>query len=130
MTDVDQTHEDIAACDRALNELVSAIVAHDADRAARPRPDGERFKLVPFKAVADLDRMGFEALTKDPVRAALREGVKRIGREIHRLGGGTGGMLDSLAKVVDLDPANAGRRGAIMDSAFNGIGTGDDRWWS
>lgn len=129
MTDVEQIHTDIEACDRALHELVSAIIVHDAAREAKRMPTGE-IRLTPFRELTDLDRAAFRAMTTDPVRNALREGIKKLGREIHRLGGGTGSMLDSLDKVAGMDAANAGRRAVIMDSAWNGTGAGDDRWWS
>jgi hypothetical protein len=42
-------------------------------------------------------RRAFDDLVRDPIRHSLRQGVKRIGRELHRLGG-----LDAMSRPASL----------------------------
>lgn len=130
-TDTDSA--DLAACEQALRELVTAIVDHDASRL--PRSSGSikatPFRMVPIESLT-LDRIAVKEILADPVRGALRQAVRRMGRELYRLKGSTDAMIFSYDKVADMDDdeAKGARRAAIMDSAWNGIGEGDDRWWS
>ena len=128
MTEAEQIAADVAACERALDLLLRAIIRHDEERAAA-RVGPPVIRLFSFEGI-DLTRLSFESLTDDPVRQALRRGVKAIGQELYRLGGGTGAMLQSLYRVCDLDPVTEGHRLSITDHAWDGIGSGPDRWWA
>lgn len=119
--------DDLATCRRALDELVSAIIRHDRERSERRISD--RIEIVSFKALMDTERMNFRSVTTNPVRAALRLGVRKLAQEVYSIGG-MGAVHDAFERVTDMDAANEGRRMSIMDSAFNGVGSGDDRWWS
>ncbi len=129
MTTEDTNKADLATCDRAITELLDAILAHDAARAAA-QPQGGPFKIKTFDSSKGLDRLEFEALTGDPVRYALREGLRRVGAEVYRLGGSTEAMRECLERLCEKDREHGGRRGSILDAAWNGIGEGSDRWWS
>lgn len=118
---------DLAMCRRALDELVTAIVRHDQERSGKRMV--ERIEIVPFSKLTDPDWMAVHAVTTNPVRAAMRLGVRRVAQVIYGLGG-MDALHDAMERVSAMDAANEGRRIAIMDSAFNGVGAGDDRWWS
>lgn len=128
MTEAEQIAADVATCERALDLLLRAIIRHDDERAAA-RVGPPPIRLFAFEGI-DVTRLGFEALTGDPVRHALRRGVRGIGRELYRLGGTTEAMLRSLYRVCDLDPVAEGRRLSITDHAWDGIGADNDRWWA
>lgn len=130
MNDTQEIHADIEACDRALDELLRAIVSYDLDAEAQLRRQALLRSLGREDGRTDVDRARFRSLMTDPVRGPMRDGLKRIGAEIHRLSGGANGMLDSFDRVCDLDPAHGGRRAAILNASWNGVGSGDDRWWS
>ncbi|AWB26202.1 hypothetical protein DA075_35630 (plasmid) [Methylobacterium currus] len=124
------TSPDVRAAELALDKLLSAIIAHDATRDQEPRGP---IKATPFWFVslddAALAQAAFDELVRDPIHYALRHGVKRLGRELHRLGG-LDAMSAAIDRVADMDPRHSGRRVSIMDSAWNGIGEGSARWWS
>lgn len=125
-----RTSPDVRSAEAALDKLLSAIIAHDT---ARDREACGPIKATAFRFVslddAALAQAAFDDLVRDPIRYSLRQGVKRLGRELHRLGG-LDAMSAAIERVADMDPRHAGRRGSIMDSAWNGIGEGTARWWS
>lgn len=114
----------IAACNRALCELLNAMITFDQDA------DAQRRRWALAEAVGrSFDGTEVRTLVTDPVRGSMRSGVKAFGRELHRLGG-LDAMLASLETVASADEDNYGRRGMIIDSAWNGIGDDEGRWWS
>ncbi len=125
-----RTNPDVRSAEAALDKLLSAIIAHDAvrDREARGPIKATPFRFVSLDDAA-LAQAAFDDLVRDPIRYSLRQGVKRLGRELHRLGG-LDAMSRAIDRVADMDPRHSGRRISIMDSAWNGIGEGAARWWS
>lgn len=125
-----RTNPDVCAAELALDKLLSAIITHDAAQDQEPRGP---IKATPFRFVslddAALAQAAFDELVRDPIHYALRQGVKRLGRELHRLGG-LDAMGAAIERVADMDLRHSGRRMSIMDSAWNGVGEGSARWWS
>lgn len=123
----------LTAIEDALHALVTAIGDHDAAqfeaRASRP-PEPLEIIAIDDITLEGIEDSRLKGIVKDPVRYALRAALKETGRDMFKVVGSTDAMLDALHRVADRDPVNAGRRGAIMDSAWNGLGEGNDRWWS
>lgn len=123
----------LAAMEDALHALITAIGDHDAARfEARRSGPQEPLECIMLDDLTlesvEIDRL--RGIASNPVRCALRGAVKDIGRDLFRAAGNTDAMLEVLHRVANRDPVNAGRRGAIIDSAWNGLGEGTDRWWS
>jgi hypothetical protein len=113
------------ALDRVLTELIEI-------RALEPvSPVKGRFvqeltrELLPTRLQSDA-----RALAKSPVPAALKQAVRTLGNVAFEEVGSVLAMRALAERVCALDQGNYGRRIAIADSAWNGIGSGEYRWWS
>jgi hypothetical protein len=121
----------LAELERALDEVVSAIVAYrqsPPDQVARAL-SGKDNKMRATDA-AVLAETGFEvlraiSLAGSPVEKGLKHSIRELGMLIHALVGDDG-MHEVAERVCGLDDANWSRRMAPLDSAWNGIG----RWVS
>jgi hypothetical protein len=124
-----QIHADIEACDRALDALLSAIINNP------PPASQEPIRSTPIrwqdpKAIPPRGSVNLPLLIRDPIGTACRAEIRRIGVELFRLTGSTGAMRKVAERVAERDPSKEGRRASIIDSAWNGIGEGNNRWWS
>ncbi len=121
-----QTDEQkLQAIEDALDAVLTAIHEHDAQR-----PKGA-LKAITLAEIMQRNVDGdVEELTKDPVGAALRHAVWRLGKKLHGIFGRTSGMSDVLERVASRDPANYGTRVYLMDKRWEGIGHGNDVWLS
>jgi hypothetical protein len=116
--------DEIRRIEQSLDALLSAIDQHDAwcDRA------GVRPKLRPIDA-EDLIATEFspvEELLNRPVPAALRGGIKELGRRLFDLGGTKlmGQVCDRVAEMG----GSWDKRMTILDARWDGIGNQKDRW--
>lgn len=121
------------AIDDALDAVLVAILAHEerrrAEAPAAPLSATPLHWHRDFAEIPTRDESEVTALAADPVGAALRQAVRRLGQRLHA-DGGTAAMRLSADRVADRDPAHAGRRASIMDHAWNAVGTDRGRWWS
>ncbi|MBK3397643.1 MULTISPECIES: hypothetical protein [Methylobacterium] len=124
--------DQLPAIDKALDTLLSAIIAHDAKRDAQPSETPLRANFVSFDDLASFPprQADLGEMLADPIRYGLRETVIHLGRQIFRLSGSTDAMRDALERVAEMDPRHYGYRATIMDKAWDGIGDDKDRWWS
>lgn len=133
MSETRERPSTLPAIEDALHALVTAIGDHDAAQfEARASGPQEPLRAI---MLGDITMESIEAdrlrgIVRDPIRYALRVTLKGIGRDLFKVVGSTDAMLESLHRVADRDPVNAGRRGAIIDAAWNGLGDDGDRWWS
>ncbi|MHC2086461.1 hypothetical protein [Methylobacterium sp. CM6244] len=110
------------------------MLVHLAQHAST-RPSGA-FEAIPLRWHRDIASMPtreeseITALASDPIGAACRQAVRRLGQRLYDMRGSTEAMREVIDRAADHDPAHAGQRASIMDSAWNGIGEGSDRWWS
>ena len=116
--------------ERALDALLTAMVN---DEAQRPKPpmDGISAKVLDLKGpVPTRSEIEVTQLLREPVYAACRMAVRRLGEQAFTITGGTDGMRDVAERVADRTPALYGRRLSIMDGAWDGVGSDADRWWA
>lgn len=116
--------------ERALDALLTAMVN---DEAQRPKPpmDGISAKVLDLKGpVPTRSEIEVTQLLREPVYAACRIAVRRLGEQAFIVTGGTDGMRDVAERVADRIPALYGRRLSIMDGAWDGVGSDADRWWA
>jgi hypothetical protein len=115
----------LQAIEDALDAVLTAIHKHDAER-----PKGGPLKAYTWAEIADrgLVDSDVEELSEDPVGAALRQAVWRLGKKLYAVLGETRAMSGVLERVASRDPANYGKRVSIMDNRWEGIGKGNDVW--
>lgn len=121
----------------ALDVLLRAAIAH-----GRQKPPAEPeltwhgdikatlFRYRDPKTIPTRRQSEVTDLFDDPVGAALRQAVRRIGEHLYALAGNTGLMHEVIDCAAARDPAHEGWRGTVMDHAWNGIGHGADLWCS
>ena len=103
--------------------MTNKTPAHDAQAAAN---------LATIEAVLDsmLDHIIRRPLPiADPVRRVLFEDVSGLGEGLFEIGG-TDLMRATCRKVAEIAPHQTGRRLAICNRIWNGIGAGRDVWWA
>lgn len=124
------TDPGLAALKTAMDALLAVIVAEDG----KPRaPElGPKFKLVPLRDIVMVTPLQADVsdLVRSPVSSACRQAVGRIGKLVHAITGSVAGMAEVAERVAGMDPPKHGHRLSIIGGAWNGIGSGDDRWWS
>ncbi len=124
------TTSEIARIERALGTLLTAMVE---DEARWPEPALFHIRATPFdpsKPVRSRAEVEVGQLLQEPVYFACRLAVRRLGERLHAVAGGTNGMRHIADRVADTSPAEGGRLLSMMDSAWDGIGSDADRWWS
>jgi hypothetical protein len=108
--------------ERALDEVVTALGDHRTKSAGRPTLsfwDGDDEAVIQARLIA-----------KDPVEYALKSMMTSICQLLFDALGSTGSVYEVAERVCDRDPKNWSRRMSPIDSAFDGIGRGDDMWAS
>ena len=119
--------EDIA---RALDALLVAMMEDEAkDAPVQLTALSARFANlsgpIPTRAEMELTQ-----LLRQPVYFALRMAVRRLGERVFTVTGSTDGMREVADRIADMASKQSGRRLAMMDSAWDGVGSDSDRWWS
>jgi hypothetical protein len=103
----------------AIDKLLTAVLR---ERAARP-PESSRafeFSATPTEALIE----------NDTVEIACLLAIERLGQSLFDAVGSTDEMRKSLDRICDRHPESSGRRTAILDAWWNGVGSDKDRWWS
>ena len=120
--------KDTTRTEHALDVLLRAVIEHDAKRPPT-RPLTATPFVMPDRAMTRAE-VGVAALLADPIGAALRQSVWRLGLHLFDAIGSTDGMHEVLDRIADLDPARSGERASIMNHAWDGVGSETDRWRS
>jgi hypothetical protein len=117
------------AIEAALDALLTAAIT--ADGQPRHRPDrgpvsagvlaGEIVERVATWTQAQREA---NALLDRPVAEACRRSIRLLGKRLFEIGG-LPLMQDVLYRVAEMDRRAEGRRIAIMDHRWDGIGRGD-----
>ena len=118
--------------ENALDELVTAIIEHDAKwaKSAQVHTPAIAERPVAKLMVRTADNVDPASLVGDPVGEALRQTVRDLGGELFRLLGSTKAMRAVLERVAGRDQRRYRQRLNVMDKTWNGIGSDHDLWTS
>lgn len=121
---------DPTEAERALDVLLRFVIEHPS--AGKPS-ESATIAATPFvwrdpSSFPTRAEREVTALLRDPVGAACRQGIRRIGEHLFKTLGGTAGMSTAAENAAAMDLAHYGRRASILDHAWDGIGTDAD-WW-
>ena len=115
----------VAQVEDALDLLLTAIIEHDREQAAKRKP---LFVLRSLDLSTEF--LPGEMFLADPVGRSLREGVRQLGLCLFALSLSIDAMGESCERVSSRDPSHSDYRSMIMDKRWSGIGEGNNRWWS
>ena len=121
---------EIARIERALAALLTAMIK---DEARWPEPALFHIKARPYdpsKVVRTRAEMEVGQLLQEPVYFACRVAVRRLGERLHAVAGGTDGMRTAAYRVADVHPVKGAPILTMLESAWDGVGSDSDRWWS
>ncbi len=125
------TFEDIERIVFALDDLLNEIVKRTQTRPATPgKPTATPFKFRKVDELASREDAEVSEILDDPLGAACRHSIRRLGEHLYELTKSTDSMSDVLERVADRDPSRYSLRATIIDKSWNGIGAGQVRWWS
>ena len=129
MPDIDQMGASVEDMERALNCLLSKIVAlretpSCEENAAfeqafhlRSGPERHHFKIE------------MDMIIRSPVEGALRLAVRSIGEELFKVLKGPVQMMRLARRVCSEDESNWSNRMTIIDAAWQGIGSDRAGHW-
>ena len=123
---------DTSAVERALDLTLAALLEHRARQERQHQAQDlspARFVLLALRKPPTRAESALQALLRDPVAHALGTALSDLGRHLFSLTGSVEGMRAVCDRVADLDPERASHRISILDAAWDGIGSGDERWW-
>ena len=127
---------DLESLERALDALLTAIITEDWKvREAAAGPANIVAAAVTAESLERAGRMtrldlDVADLVRNPVRAACRQAVRRIGERLFKVCGTISGMSQVAERVAAWDPPQYGMRAAIIDHAWDGVGEGTNRWFA
>ncbi len=125
------TFEDIERIVFALDDFVEEIVKRTQTRpASAGKLTAKPIKFRSLDELASREDAEVNEILDDPVGAACRHSIRRLGEHLYEIARDTDTMSDVLERVADRDPSRYSLRATIIDKAWNGIGAGQDRWWS
>ncbi len=125
------TFEEIERIVFALDDLVEEIVKRIQTRPTnRSQITTTPIKIRTLDDLASREDAEVSEILDDPVGASCRHSIRRLGEHLYELARDTDAMSDVLERVADRDPSRYSLRATIIDKAWNGIGAGQDRWWS
>ena len=125
------TVEEIECIVFALDDLLNEIVKRTQTRPATPSQlTATPFKFRKVDELASREDAEVSEILDDPVGAACRHSIRRLGEHLYEIARDTDTMSDVLERVADRDPSRYSLRATIIDKSWNGIGAGQDRWWS
>jgi hypothetical protein len=116
--------------ENALDALVRKAAVLDTIRcereiAARVARGGYRFQMVRFQDI-EMGPSGAEfrdaLLITDPVEAAYRLGIRRVGEMLYARLGSEQAMIPTWQRVARLDRKRAGQRVTIIDQSWDEVG--------
>lgn len=117
----------------AIDVLLTAYVKHKREQiGVKRRSEMWRLSDYPEGKVAE-----FIEMVNDPLGTVYRAGITRLGqclyeriKEEYSVPGGIPEMRSSLYAIAERDAEQSGRRGAILDKLWDGVGSGSDIWYS
>ncbi len=118
---------DLKDVERALDDLLTAIVTEDS-KPVEPSPVRVGRALDPTARPLSRAESDLRALLREPVRTACKLAVRRLGERLFEILGSTNAMARCAERVAARDEADYQYRYDILDSAWDGIGAGNDRW--
>ena len=121
---------EVARIERALGALLTAMVE---DEARWPEPALFHIKAMPFdpsRPVRSRAEMEIGQLLQEPLYFACRLAVRRLGERLHAVAGGTDGMRHAAYRVANIHPVKGAPVLTMLESAWDGVGSDSDRWWS
>ena len=124
------TTSEIARIERALGALLTAMVE---DEARWPEPALFHIRAAPLdpsKPVRTRAEMEVGQILQEPVYFACRLAVRRLGERLHAVADGTVGMRHAAYRVANVHPARGAPLLCMLESAWDGVGSGADVWWS
>jgi hypothetical protein len=125
------TVEEIERIVFALDDLIEEIVKRIQTRPANPgKLTATPIKIRTLHELAAREDAEVSEMLDDPVGAACRHSIRRLGELLYDITKSTDVMSDVLERVADRDPSRYSLRATILDKSWNGIGEGQDRWWS
>ena len=69
-------------------------------------------------------------LLRESLYFACRLAVRRLGERLHAVAGGTDGMRTAAHRVASIHPARGASLLCMLESAWDGVGSGADVWWA
>jgi hypothetical protein len=131
MTDRMTKDEHIALLKTAIAANLTVRIEHDKRLEAERQGNPPKFKIWFAKELeaANRTRLELEDIIADPVRHALRKQLNGLGQRLYNLLGSTKPMPNLAEEIADLTP-RPDHAISIIDSAWNGVGKDNDRWWS
>jgi hypothetical protein len=125
------TAEDIECIVFSLDDLVEEIVKRIQTRPANPgKLTATPIKIRTVHELASREDAEVSEILDDPVGAACRHSIQRLGELLYDITKNTDVMSDVLERVAARDPSRYSLRATIVDKSWSGIGEGQDRWWS
>lgn len=131
------TVEDLTA---AAIKLVDAIVEHRSPNttrisAAAKKAESETGPVIRAISIGDLvdteqEVLRLRDLVADPVGTALKRQLRSVGQAIYDRVGSSDKLVEIGETIANTNPRQYGTRMSPLDSAWNGVGSGNDRWWS
>lgn len=126
--------EELPATVDDARDALRAVLAAILEQERNPRCIAPQGRILPAEVwrcsdpFPSEDKSLFRALTRDPIRRALRYALRRVGEVLFDLGG-TALMQKTLYEVVDTyDDPVYGALADICDKWWSGIGAGNDAW--
>ena len=125
----------VAMLKAAIAANLDAREKHAAMLARRPASPAEDIKDIKVINCADLlgaddNWLELDEIIADPIRRALKAQMKHLGKRLYAVVGSTDAMREVCEEVANYNPKRWGTRTDIMDKNWNGVGDGNDRWWS
>jgi hypothetical protein len=113
----------------AFRRLVDALISHRKKRAREH--EFLRVEAIHASVLLATDQAILRArdIVADPVDRALKKGIKELAQVVYDQFG-MDRLLQMAEHVCAKGRGGYGARMSPVDSALNGVGRGDDRWWS
>lgn len=124
------TGAEIARIERALGALLTAMLE---DEARWREPALYHIRAQPFdplKPVKTRAEMEVGQILQEPIYFACRLAVRRLGERLHSIADGMVGMRHAAHRVASGHPVRETPILCMLESAWDGVGTDSDRWWS
>lgn len=126
MTTTSKDEDRIETCEEALHALLTALFAHRSAKASvEPLRTISPASVRWHRDIGELpsrEDSAIAALVVDPIDAACRQAVRRVGQRLHDLGG-FDAMSTAADRMAERDPVRAGRRASLLNHAWDGIGS-------
>ena len=121
---------EIVHIERALGTLLAAMID---DEARWPEPALFHIRATPYdpsKPVRTRAETQVDQILQEPIYFACRLAVRRLGERLHAIADGTVGMRHAAHRVASVHPVRGAPILSMLESAWDGVGTDSDRWWS